>query len=297
MMMRSVVCLLVFLLSVAFVCMDANAFTNEPGDKEVGSVCTSGTCTDPGNVFTALFNESLHTPTLNTSTTSSSGSSIGSSVREGQGDLHGTVLPTQEMIRTQDTHPGDSGALSREEQVDERSTDQEEGGSRADSQPAHNERGGESTSDTSSVAREDRSNSIDEAITTVQEQSQIPPSNPPSQGNPGSSNNTVDNTTTGNSNSTEQASPAAAGTFPTTASQENGNAESTATTTNTTTEAPTTTPSPGPAPPVSVTDTRISSIASTVQKKANVDSSVSPVWMRTAASLLIVVLLFSATMY
>ncbi|ORC80900.1 uncharacterized protein TM35_001391020, partial [Trypanosoma theileri] len=42
----------------------------------------------------------------------------------------------------------------------------------------------------------------------------------------------------------------------------------------------------------------INNIASTMQNnKANVDSSVSPVWMRTAAPLLIVVVLFSVTVY
>ncbi|ORC83982.1 uncharacterized protein TM35_000521260 [Trypanosoma theileri] len=60
---------------------------------------------------------------------------------------------------------------------------------------------------------------------------------------------------------------------------------------NTTTEAPTTTTS-SPVP-----NAEISSIASAVQSKANVDSSISPVWMRTAAPLLIVAVLFSATVY
>ncbi|ORC83581.1 uncharacterized protein TM35_000641130, partial [Trypanosoma theileri] len=60
---------------------------------------------------------------------------------------------------------------------------------------------------------------------------------------------------------------------------------------NTVTEAPTTTPSTAP-------NAEITSIASAVQSKANADSSsVSPVWMRTAAPLLIVVVLFSVTMY
>ncbi|ORC81946.1 uncharacterized protein TM35_001021110, partial [Trypanosoma theileri] len=53
------------------------------------------------------------------------------------------------------------------------------------------------------------------------------------------------------------------------------------TTENTTTEAPTTTPSPVPSSNAEIS----SNIASTVQKNANVDSSVSPVWMRTAAPL------------
>ncbi|ORC84278.1 uncharacterized protein TM35_000471730 [Trypanosoma theileri] len=83
---------------------------------------------------------------------------------------------------------------------------------------------------------------------------------------------------------------AAPGTSPTTDSQENGNADS-LNTTNINSEAPTTTPSP-------LTDPPISKIAPTMQKPANVDSSVSPVWMRTAAPLLIVaVLLFSVTVY
>ncbi|ORC84443.1 uncharacterized protein TM35_000451810 [Trypanosoma theileri] len=56
-------------------------------------------------------------------------------------------------------------------------------------------------------------------------------------------------------------------------------------------EAPTATPSLVP-------NSEISSTASTVQNKANVDSSsVSPVWMRTAAPLLIVAVLFSITVY
>ncbi|ORC83488.1 uncharacterized protein TM35_000681200 [Trypanosoma theileri] len=60
---------------------------------------------------------------------------------------------------------------------------------------------------------------------------------------------------------------------------------------NTTTEAPTTTPSPVP-------NAEINNIASTVQNKANVvDSSISPVWMGTAAPLLIVVVLVSVAVY
>ncbi|ORC84382.1 uncharacterized protein TM35_000451200 [Trypanosoma theileri] len=59
-------------------------------------------------------------------------------------------------------------------------------------------------------------------------------------------------------------------------------------------EAPTTTPSPVPVP-----NAGINTIASAVQNnKANVDSSsISPVWMRTAAPLLIVAVLVSATVY
>ncbi|ORC82651.1 uncharacterized protein TM35_000861040, partial [Trypanosoma theileri] len=62
---------------------------------------------------------------------------------------------------------------------------------------------------------------------------------------------------------------------------------------NATTEAPTTTPSPVPVPNAEISST----IASNMQNKANVDSSVSPVWMRTAAPLLIVAVLVSITVY
>ncbi|ORC81598.1 uncharacterized protein TM35_001111040, partial [Trypanosoma theileri] len=58
---------------------------------------------------------------------------------------------------------------------------------------------------------------------------------------------------------------------------------------NTTTQAPTTTPSPLPKPEIT------NNITSTVKNKASVDSSVNPVWMRTAAPLLIVGVLFFFT--
>ncbi|ORC84422.1 uncharacterized protein TM35_000451600, partial [Trypanosoma theileri] len=67
--------------------------------------------------------------------------------------------------------------------------------------------------------------------------------------------------------------------------------QSSSSSTNSVTEAATPTPSPPPNP-------EITSIASAVQKnRPNVDSSVSPVWMRTAEPLLIVALLFSVTVY
>ncbi|ORC83369.1 uncharacterized protein TM35_000741160 [Trypanosoma theileri] len=60
---------------------------------------------------------------------------------------------------------------------------------------------------------------------------------------------------------------------------------------NPTTEAPTATPSPAP-------NADINTIASTVQKKTNADSSsINSVWVRTAAPLLIVAVFFSATVY
>ncbi|ORC82954.1 uncharacterized protein TM35_000811040, partial [Trypanosoma theileri] len=63
--------------------------------------------------------------------------------------------------------------------------------------------------------------------------------------------------------------------------------------TESTGEAPTPTSSPVPVPDSQISNT----IASNVQKNANADSSVSPVWMRTAAPLLIVAVLFSVTVY
>ncbi|ORC80674.1 uncharacterized protein TM35_000551430 [Trypanosoma theileri] len=83
-------------------------------------------------------------------------------------------------------------------------------------------------------------------------------------------------------------------TFPSATAVSEGNDDaSAATTTNINTEAPTTTLSSVPVPNAEISN----SIASTVQNKANADSSVSSVWMRTAAPLLIVAVLFSATVY
>ncbi|ORC83395.1 uncharacterized protein TM35_000731190, partial [Trypanosoma theileri] len=106
-----------------------------------------------------------------------------------------------------------------------------------------------------------------------------------------SSSTGITNTHTELTNTTDSNSPAALDTNIKEGSQET-NSTILASTTNTVSEATTTT-----LPPVPVPNAEISSIASTVQKKANVDSSVSPVRMRTAAPLLIVVALFSATMY
>ncbi|ORC83593.1 uncharacterized protein TM35_000641250 [Trypanosoma theileri] len=101
--------------------------------------------------------------------------------------------------------------------------------------------------------------------------------------------NTADTSTPATSNATQQ-SPANGD-----ASAAPDSQETTSTTLpiseNTTTEAPTPTPSPVPNADINT------NITSTMQNKANADSSVSPLWMRTAAPLLIVVVLFSATVY
>ncbi|ORC88673.1 putative titin [Trypanosoma theileri] len=104
------------------------------------------------------------------------------------------------------------------------------------------------------------------------------------------SSNTTVNSTTADSNATQR-SPEAAGAAAAPDSQET-NSTTPPSPENTTTEAPTTTPSPVPVP-----NAEINTIASTVTNKANVDSSISPVWMRTAAPLMILVVLFSATVY
>ncbi|ORC84059.1 uncharacterized protein TM35_000501130 [Trypanosoma theileri] len=107
-----------------------------------------------------------------------------------------------------------------------------------------------------------------------------------SQSDQGASGNTTDNSTPAESNLTQQPHTAAP------SASEETNSTTPPSPENTTTEAPTTTPSSP------VTGTEISSIASAVQKnKANVDSSISPLYMRTAAPLLIVAALFSATVY
>ncbi|ORC83596.1 uncharacterized protein TM35_000641280 [Trypanosoma theileri] len=92
-----------------------------------------------------------------------------------------------------------------------------------------------------------------------------------------------ESSTEGNYGSTSNHQPA------TTISQENGNLASPATT-NTNIDTSTTSPAPLSDPHLS------SNITSTVLKKANVDSSINPVWMRTAAPLLIVAVMFSATL-
>ncbi|ORC80902.1 uncharacterized protein TM35_001381000, partial [Trypanosoma theileri] len=79
---------------------------------------------------------------------------------------------------------------------------------------------------------------------------------------------------------------------PATAVSEGNVDASAATTTNINSEAPTTTPSPSPVPNAEI------NITSAMQKnRPIVDSSVSPVWMHTAAPLLIVAVLVSATVY
>ncbi|ORC90635.1 uncharacterized protein TM35_000084330 [Trypanosoma theileri] len=113
-----------------------------------------------------------------------------------------------------------------------------------------------------------------------------PPSSPtaPAEGS-------TTSTASANENTGNPQSPATVGATLTSDSQET-TSTTPPNTENTLSEAPTTTPFPEP-----VTDTQISSIAPTVQMKANVDSSISPVWMRTAVPLLMVAVLFSVTLY
>ncbi|ORC81852.1 uncharacterized protein TM35_001051090, partial [Trypanosoma theileri] len=129
----------------------------------------------------------------------------------------------------------------------------------------------------------------------VATESQTQQSNAATMDNQESSDNTADNstmatTTTNGTASTNDSSGNSVTAAPD--SQEN-TSTTPVSTENTTTEAPTTTLPPGPVPNAGIT-----TIASAVQtNKPIVDSSVSPVWMRTAAPLLIVAVLFSATVY
>ncbi|ORC84018.1 uncharacterized protein TM35_000511190 [Trypanosoma theileri] len=129
-------------------------------------------------------------------------------------------------------------------------------------------------------------------------------------GNPSQNHSPTETSTLTTPNPTRQ-SAAAPGTSGTGGSEENGNADSMATT-KTNSEAPITpspqanaeisrTPTEAPTTnitiPSLVPNAEINTIVPTLQKKTNADSSVSSVWMRTAAPLLIVVVLFSVVVY
>ncbi|ORC92419.1 uncharacterized protein TM35_000031720 [Trypanosoma theileri] len=109
------------------------------------------------------------------------------------------------------------------------------------------------------------------------------------QGEQGASSSTDDNSTAGNSNATQQ-SPAAVNTTAAPNSQET-NSTTPQSPENNVSDVPPTTPSHVPVPNPQIS----SNITSTVQNKANVDSSMSSVWVRVP--LLIVAVLFSATVY
>ncbi|ORC81926.1 uncharacterized protein TM35_001031010 [Trypanosoma theileri] len=282
--------------------MEANAFTNEPngtvGDGDFK--CTpdsSGTCTVTGDVFTTLFKEEVLPTTSDSTESSNSGTTRSSTAKGDHGPPQEPVETAQEGVRagqpTLSTNPGTS---LQENQNDPNGLHERERGQLTvlPSTAQEQSRGVKDSSSVTSAPQPGHSRPDSEGEPNGEEQIQPAESTPTTEGNPGSSNNTGDQTTTGDSNTTEQASPAESGTTGIEGSQGNGNADATATRTNTTTEAPTTTPSPVP-----VTDPKISStITSNVQKnKANVDSSISPVWMRTAAPLLIMAVLFSVTLY
>ncbi|ORC81144.1 uncharacterized protein TM35_001281000 [Trypanosoma theileri] len=166
-----------------------------------------------------------------------------------------------------------------------------------------------------SAPQVERSTSTNGGGHSAGEHTETQQSNPLTQGNPESSNNTGDKTVPGDNNTTQQSSTPVVDTPAATELRET-NSTTPPSTENTTTEAPTTTPSPVPAPNAEISSTlteapstnstipslvpnaEISNITSTVLKtKANVDSSIGPVWMRTAAPLLIVAVLFSVTVY
>ncbi|ORC90036.1 putative titin [Trypanosoma theileri] len=144
----------------------------------------------------------------------------------------------------------------------------------------------EVTQPSESESGESHPGRISESTSTTERQGEE--STADKQSNEEVSSNTTVNSTPDDSNP-NQRSPEAAGAAAAPDSQETNSTSITLPITeNTTTEAPTTTPSP-----VTVPNAEISSIAPIVQKnKANVDSSsVSPVRMRIAAPLLIVVTL------
>ncbi|ORC81014.1 uncharacterized protein TM35_001331010, partial [Trypanosoma theileri] len=120
-------------------------------------------------------------------------------------------------------------------------------------------------------------------------QNQIPESTAASQGNQEASSTTSDsNSTAGNSNPNQE--PPATGDATAVPDSHETNSITPPSPENTTTEAPTTTPSHVP-------NSEINTITTTVQNKANVDSSINTLWMRTTAPLLVVIVLFSFTVY
>ncbi|ORC84267.1 uncharacterized protein TM35_000471620 [Trypanosoma theileri] len=143
-----------------------------------------------------------------------------------------------------------------------------------------------------SAPQAERSTSTNGGGDSAEEHTETQQSNPPKEGNPGSSNNTGDNIVPGDNNTPQQSSPAPVNATATPDSQET-NTTTPPISDNTTTEAPTTTTSPVPVPNAEISNT----ITSTPKNKANADSSISSVWMHTAAPLLIVALLFSFTVY
>ncbi|ORC84210.1 uncharacterized protein TM35_000471050, partial [Trypanosoma theileri] len=125
----------------------------------------------------------------------------------------------------------------------------------------------------------------------VATESQSQQSNAATMDNQESSDNTADNSTmaTSTTNGTASTNDSSGNSVTAAPDSQETNSTTPASTENTV-EAPTTTPSSVPIP-----DTEITTVASIAQKKANVDSSISPVWMRTAAPLLIVAVLLSVT--
>ncbi|ORC84534.1 uncharacterized protein TM35_000431020 [Trypanosoma theileri] len=180
------------------------------------------------------------------------------------------------------SHPRGEEGLLRETTLHTMSTDPGSEQKATESEPAV-------TQPSESESGESHPGRISDSTSTTERQGEE--STADKQSNEEVSSNTTVNSTPADSNP-NQHSPEAAGATAAPDSQETNSSTPQSTESNVT-EAPTTTPSPVP-----VTDTQISSVASTVQKnKVNADSSVSPVWMRTAAPLLIVVVLFSFTVY
>ncbi|ORC83634.1 uncharacterized protein TM35_000621080 [Trypanosoma theileri] len=268
MMMRPVVCLLVFLLSVASVYAEGNS---QPGaaDGLGGTVTvTSKTpCRTEGDarIFTALYSAEENCPLENSLIPR------GSAAKGGQGGVQGQVQTDRTGVR-------EDGAVSSDTQHREvPARDSISSSSSGAGQPSTQD--GPTKPETTAPTTEAQSPElVDSKQNETQSESETAPDN--STVKPGDDSQNP-------SQATENT--AATNTTATTGSEET-NTTTLSSTENTTTEAPTTTPSPSPVP-----NAEISTIASTVKNKANVDSSISSVWVRVP--LVIVVVLVSVTVY
>ncbi|ORC83707.1 uncharacterized protein TM35_000601380 [Trypanosoma theileri] len=203
----------------------------------------------------------------------------------GEPDPYAPASSPPQPLQNTVNHPVLTEAVQRQEITGETSSQgaelgQESKGTKGDT-PEH------PVSATEAEGQKQETDATDGAITS---RGQTPDSNAAQQVNQETSSTTA-NSTLGNSKPYQQ-SPATVDATDTPNSQQT-NSTTPPSPESTTTEAPTTIPSLS-----SVPSAEISSITSTMKNnKANVDNSVNPVWMRTAAPLLIVAVLFSVTVY
>ncbi|ORC83654.1 uncharacterized protein TM35_000621280 [Trypanosoma theileri] len=339
MMMRPVVCLVVFLLSVAYVCVEANG---QPGAADglggTGGVdleCRTGTTHTDGKCI-ANKEPRLEGKNENKGWDESNEGLGKDGVTNGKRIYHpgvsdldviddvlkvpkgDTTSIKQELadnLRGGAKGPNPGETLQREEEgVHSHVTHPEEG--QLETQKGHERKESRDPESTLQQTKETRENE-----NLVQEDREVARPSVPSVGEPESipvettatvpsptkaakphsapegtpeSERTVNPPTgehTTEEVNTNQTNPQSQSESTPTTSQET-NTTTPPSTENTTAEAPTTTSSP-------VANAVITNIASTVKNKGNADSSssISPVWMRTAAPLLIVAVLVSVTVY